>query len=337
MKTKTLSGSYFEIGKQLGRMYKKNGFSDKKLKLPKESIIKKQLTIYKKYYPEYLEELRGIADGGKFDYTKIRDWFITSGLDDKIKGCTIFGIKNKDGYFIGRNYDWINVCDKHATSFKVKHKQAYSYLAGSDMWIPLEGKINPAYLFFSVDDGINKKGLFIGLTYAHHKDRNYGLGADTVIKLVLEKCKNVNEALKLFKKLKICYPKNFFLADKKGNMAIFSTTSKKYRIIYPDKDGILIQTNHFIHQDLVKEDTRPKIPMKNSKMRYNKVKFMLKNNKTSLKLMKNILSNHKGQVCGHHKTWKTNWSWIIDYKKSSYYLCSGSPCKNKFTKIKVNK
>jgi predicted choloylglycine hydrolase len=74
MKSKKFKGKHYEIGKVQGKFYKKE-----KLSLQKtinRQVLTKQLQIYSKHYPEYLEKLRGIADSMDEPLEKIQFNFL---------------------------------------------------------------------------------------------------------------------------------------------------------------------------------------------------------------------------------------------------------------------
>ena len=113
MQIKTLKGNYLEIGKQLGKIYKKNGMNLKLIKVDK-TLLDEQKKIYQKYFPGILEELREMNEILKIDEDKLLFFFLAGELDwfrksYLTKACTIFGVKSKKGLFVGRNYDWLSV------------------------------------------------------------------------------------------------------------------------------------------------------------------------------------------------------------------------------------
>ncbi len=77
---KTFRGDFFQIGKQEGEIYKKNGMDLNSFKFDSK-IYKKQLEIYKKYYPEMLEELRGITLKLNLNEEKVINYFITNEIE----------------------------------------------------------------------------------------------------------------------------------------------------------------------------------------------------------------------------------------------------------------
>ena len=164
--------------------------------------------------------------------------------------------------------------------------------------------------------------MFIGLTFAYANEWSYGLTCIHMTKLIAETCTTVEDAIKVFEKVPLCCPKNFFIADKKGNMAIVEHTSKKFKVIYP-KDNLLIQTNHYVDKELEIEDTVLKrVPYHNTFLRYyetlqginfNKEKFSYDN------IMK-ILGRKGSYTCQNFPGVKTIWSLALDMQKQKYIL-----------------
>ena len=248
MKIRTFKGTFREIGKQLGSTYRSNGLDIKKIRINK-SLFDKQRKVYEKFYPELLEEYEGIAEAGNFNKDKLTYKFLTGEITwynnfiSTGKACTIFGIKSKNGVFIGRNYDWHPAIEKVFQAYKVINIQRNAFIAVSDMGIGRVSEAKPKYLVYTVDDAINNKGLFIGITFAFSDHWSHGLSSVHMTKLIAETCSTVRDALNLFNEIPLCCPKNFFIADTKGNMAVVEHTSKRFNVIYPT-NKVLIQTNH---------------------------------------------------------------------------------------------
>lgn len=327
MKIKTFKGNFFEIGKQLGKIYRKNGLNLNKVNIDSK-LFRNQLKIYRKYYPELLEEFEGIAEAGNYDKDKLIYKFITGeilwyknfiGLE---KGCTIFGLKNKNGFFIGRNYDWHPVIEKVFQVYKVINLQRNSFIAITDMGIGRAAEANPKHFVYTVDDAINDKGLFIGITFAFNDKWSYGISSIHMTKLIMESCSKVNDAIDVFSNVPLCCPKNFFIADKKGNMAVVEHTSKKFKVINPT-NNLLVHTNHYIDPELSFEDTilihRPK---HSSFLRYYETiqRINQEKEKFTLSDVINILGDTDSCTCQKLSHIKTVWSLALDMKKRRYKL-----------------
>lgn len=327
MKIKIFKGDFLEIGRQQGRIYKQNGMDLKRVKIDPE-LFRKQLQVYKKYYPELLEEFKGMAEAGNFDKDKFTYNFITGQVVSHInrfnlqKSCTIFGVKNKNGVYVGRNYDWHPVTGRVFQVYKVANPQRNSFIAFSDMGIGGPRDSSPKYHFHDADDAINNKGLFIGLTFAFADQWSHGLVSTHIIKLIAETCSTLDDALKVFKSVPVCCPKNFFIADKNGDMAVVEHTSKKFKVLYPRND-ILIKTNHYVDPDLAKEDTvLMHVPKHNTFLRYNEALEKINAGKDKFKFgdVIKILGTPGTFVCQSHPDIKTIWSLALDMEKSKYRL-----------------
>ncbi|MFZ2072316.1 MAG: C45 family peptidase [Minisyncoccia bacterium] len=324
MKEIIFKGNYIEIGRQLGKIYRKNGkfFGVKRFD---KKLYSKQLSFYKKFCPELLEEIKGISEGGNYNYENVVYENITGEIDwykNKIKktSCTIFGVKNKFGTFIGRNYDWYP--ETIPLIYKYINSQSYNYTAITDNnYYPGFKKEDQIYY---IDDAINEKGLYIGITFAFGSNTSYGLSSMHIRKLIIEKCKTVSEALIMFKKIPVCCPKNFFIADKNGEMVIVEHSSgKNYKVIRPN-DGVLIKTNHYLDQSLAKQDLILKNrPANSTYVRYYE---LLRNinligvDKIKQKNITELILDKKSYIRQNSATSNTIWSLSMDMKKGEYDL-----------------
>ena len=338
---KIFKGSYFEIGKQQGEIYKKNGLDLKNVKVNKK-ILNKQLQIYHKHYPKLLEEIKGIAVGGNFNEEKILHIYLVREIlwhTNRFKlplSCTIFGVRNKNGVFVGRNLDWIPITEKVVQIYKREGKDCYSFLAVSEMDIYSPKDVKNNFLFYDTIDVINKKGLFIGITFAYGNTWSYGLCWRDMSKLIGETCATVDDALKVFKETPLSLPKNFFIADKMGNMVVVEHNSNKYKIVRP-KDNVLIQTNHYIDPELAKIDrVLVELPYHNTYIRYYEALQKINWIKDKFKLTDviKILGNPKSYLCQNHAT-RTIWTLALDMKRQDYRLYTDVVGKKKEQKISV--
>lgn len=323
---KTFMGDFFQIGKQEGEIYKKNGMDLNSFKFDSK-IYKKQLEIYKKYYPEMLEELRGITLKLNLNEEKVINYFITNEIEfyKKFitgKACTIFGFKNDKSLYVGRNYDWLPESENVFQIYKVHNPKKNSFVAITDGAYGGEAGLNTKNFYYNVDDAINDKGLFIGVTFAYANEWSYGLTCVHMTKLIAETCETVEDAINIFKKVPLCGPKNYFIADKDGNMAIVEHTSKKFKIIRP-KENLLIQTNHYVDEELKKEDTvLKKVPYHNTFLRYYETLQGVNFNreKFDYKDIIKIIGRKGSYTCQNFPEVKTIWSLALDMQKQKYTL-----------------
>ncbi len=322
MKKFIFSGSYFKVGVQKGKIYRKFGIKNLKFPINLEHL-KKQKAVYKKYYPEYFEELKGIALATKNSIEQVENFFLVKDvLDLPQKGCTIFGIKNNNGILIGRNYDWRTAAEKFMCYFSAKIEKKNKYVGITDRDPMALANFNGRFHPFEAEDAINEHGLYIGLTAAHHPSRSFGLSSTGIIRWVAENCSSTKEALQFLKNVEIANPKNFFIADSSGDIVVFEQAGGNKKIIMPEKDFV-VKTNHFLDRELASEEIKRNLG--NSVSRFSAVQEVLKKSsgkQTQDSLIK-ILRN--SEVCANDikRKWKTIWQLALNLQDKKYFLYHG--------------
>ena len=331
MDIKTFEGNHFEIGQQQGSFYKANGVKDYQGEIDQD-LYKKQLQVYEKYYPQYLEQLRGIADGGGFDQEKTiysaitGELFFFKNMIGLGRACTIFGYQSEDGLYIGRNYDWLPVSTDVFCLYAIDNPDRYSFKAVTDYGVIDSSMTAPQYRSFIPEDAINDKGLFIGITFAFADQWSYGISSVHLVNYIAETCETVDDALAVFERIPACCPKNYFIADKNGNMVTVEHTAKRYKLVYP-QDNVLIQTNHYIDPELTQEDTVLKrIPFHNTYVRYyetlQRINFQrcLLKEKFELDSILKILDDPATYTCQNLPDLATIWTLAMDMTNVKYKI-----------------
>ncbi|MEM4272593.1 MAG: carcinine hydrolase/isopenicillin-N N-acyltransferase family protein, partial [Candidatus Bilamarchaeaceae archaeon] len=237
--------------------------------------------------------------------------------------------RTKETLLIGRNFDWIreaaDTAEVYSSVFPAGMER-HSFVAVTDIEVELDGRVPDPLLYHNPLDAINEMGLYIGLTFSHYQN-TYGFGIPTpkAIQLVAETCANVREALELFRLVPITNPKNFFIADRGGEMAVVEHTgggSTNFRIIEADEAGMLGKTNHILHPDLASGEKLPE--GSTSRIRYDAARNALENAEGAVtleKMMEVFLSPpvHKGM----DTSYPTIWSLFMDMGRGIYELVRG--------------
>ena len=212
--------------------------------------LRKQLNLYQKYYPELITERIAAAHALQQnpDFLLYED--LASFVDVQRRrinphqhGCTIFAVRENGKVFVGRNYDWLPEARNFFEHYDFNITGANRYFAFSDesVWGRHTGRRNRKIY---AEDTINEYGLYVGLTYSHIDKWNYGLAPTHFLRYIAEHCSTTRQALNVFARIPCAIPKNFLIADAKGDLAVVEHTSRDYVIIRPDANGVLIQTNH---------------------------------------------------------------------------------------------
>ena len=109
--------SHYEAGYKWGSLLYKNGniiSNQHTFVITKErkEFAKECLPMYEKYYPEILEEIRGIADGQRSSYEDLYTFLISMYCFEFNNHCTCIAVKNKDNILFGRNSDFLVSLEK---------------------------------------------------------------------------------------------------------------------------------------------------------------------------------------------------------------------------------
>ena len=321
------SGNHEEIGRQIGEYYKKKGTRPKKVVID-HKLLREQTKIYEKYFPKRLIQLEAIAKAAGFNQEEYIYGNICTFIDwhknwaEPKKGCTIFGVENPAGVYVGRNYDWVPGDEREFEVIRCKNSDANDYIGITDMDFFSVADLKSHHLFFDIDDAINEHGLYIGLTFAYCDSYANGLSPVDIIQLIAETCKTVSEAVQLFNQVPLGVPKNFFIADKQGNLAVVEHAAKVHKVVRP-QNNILIQTNHYLDSELVNLDSVQEHSPNNSTFkRYAHALEQLTTNKDRIHQIgvHKILDTPDRGVYEHSKRFKTIWSLALDIRHRSYRL-----------------
>ncbi|MCR2821458.1 C45 family autoproteolytic acyltransferase/hydolase [Lederbergia panacisoli] len=209
-----LSGNYYENGFSLGSILKQSTAVQTQFKeLQKiysfQQNIDEVKEVLNAYCPALLEELQGIMDGSGFPEAEILRLLAGYDMPQLAElGCT--SLITSDFYV--RNYDF---SPKVYDGLFIKNGIIYG---------------NAQFLVGRLD-GMNRNGLVVGLHFVNNEFYKKGFVCSTIVRIVLEMCKDVEEAVQLLKKLPhaACY--NYSLLDQKGNFAVVESSPEQVHIL----------------------------------------------------------------------------------------------------------
>lgn len=184
--------------------------------------------------------------------------------------CTSFQAKNAEGegFLFGRNYDYFKNPTIVTTS---RPKDGYASIAVSDMShigygldkLPekLLGKVNCLAAIYAPVDGMNEKGLCMSIMAlpkqaAQQETGKHKVGTTVIIRLILDRCASVQEALDLISTLDIRHDAtvgsgyHYMIADATGDCAVVEFDPKdgwKTMVVRKPKDEpCMLVTNHLL-------------------------------------------------------------------------------------------
>ena len=319
-----VKGAYYEMGHRYGSILCKHGFkvpeqSDEKLEFGRKSESE-----VKRVFPDILEEIKGFADACHSSYEQVSTFMFGIGAFKPEPSCSVFAVSTGSDVVFGRNYDFFYSFKKYSESYLTCPLEGYWSLGHSDVFIGRE-------------DGINEKGLAIGMTGVEGNVVKPGISFCLALRCVLDKCGTTDKAVKLLTNAHGVMACNYLLADKTGDLAVVEASPDKNRVRRPeDGNNFIVCTNHFVHpemQDMENPQERQKSNW-DTLPRYTTICGAIKEQKRRISIndAQKILANHTGYVCSHQQKVKlgTIWSVAATLKQPQISRAEGHPCRAKF-------
>lgn len=221
---------FLDQNRQILQSFK--SFADFKKHKPGDPVQTEALL--KIHFPAILAELNALADSTGIDR---RILIGTAGSRFQIGGCSVY-ISNSGRPVLARNYDWAPTL---AENLVVAYERSSDRLASIGMSEAIVGRLS----------GINEAGVSIAMA-AINADRTYstgGLSMPIIVRGILDKARNTNEAVALFKKIPHASPYSYAIIDQKGDLAVVEASPDQV-IVRRDikRNNFLSATNHFVKQ-----------------------------------------------------------------------------------------
>jgi hypothetical protein len=316
-----LRGSYREMGHQ-------QGLALRGMALPPPDARTRRFAqqceeALAAHAPELLEELRGVAETAGVEYEPFLTLSLTAPFDPaKVPAadCTVLAVlpeRTADGRpIVGRNYDYFHdISEEAAMTYRAYPEGRYASLGNCDIWV---GR----------DDGVNEAGLFVGLAAFFVRELRPGLTFWFIVRLLLDRCATVDEALGLIQRVPHAASWTYLLADASGRAAVVEPTVEGIELRYPE-DGLLVMTNHAVcsrwagREEFVPPDSRP---------RYNRLRKLLGGKgQVDVEAVRQALRDHQGKVCSHgehfpERKFGTLWSVVGRPGERQLEIAAGRPC-----------
>ncbi|NHJ86326.1 MAG: hypothetical protein FK734_12755 [Asgard group archaeon] len=322
----TLEGSYYDIGYFLGKhfdSYRSSYYFDKLTKDQIDFALDCELVV-RKFFPEILDEIQGIADGGDLEYTSLIVSELSIGLNS---GCTVFtvpGKYTKNGKILfARSMDWFNEALPYSYIMHTKPSMKYSSLGFTESLI---GRFS----------GINKSGLAVGNSNCIWSDFRSGVMSGIAVRWILDNCQTAFEAKDFLERIPHIIGDNYLIVDSHGSIArVEAFQNLVVSNIF--KDEFIATANHYFSKEF--DEIAPNKP-KHSTDRIDYLNNWIKNITQPIDLtdLKEIQRVHEVELCPHVREYYNNklmelttcWAWVAELGSNKIHLCIGSPCKYEY-------
>ena len=349
------SGNHLDMGFQQGSLYKQKVDELQKIAnelefvdrikpkfLPKSLffwIARRRATktykgIIERYAPHQAERIRGISAGSKID---IKDLYLNYAMETMLAaGCTSIGIlpdKSSTGeVLMCRNFD---IFDRLIPTYVGRRNK------------PEDGLLNIDFTlcFFPGNfHGMNERGLAITYDYAAPTDEyKPGLPISILIQEALENCETTDEAVKVFQDNPKGNGAILLIGDPSGNIKTVEFSCNRLAVRQPE-EGFLVNTNHYLTDDMKPIDTKEKMWRESSEKRFGSAyKLVSDASKIGEKTLQRILSDHgpdgkpsSTTICQHASPFPTTMSVIFNLNKRAMSVAIGKACQSQFKKFKID-
>jgi predicted choloylglycine hydrolase len=232
-----LEGSYYELGLKQAEEIKKTHLINQDFleKLSANSDAVKAKKILSEISPNLLEELRGLAKVLNLELDTIIKFYSGYDVDFPPMGCTTF---IHEDYYV-RNYDF----SPEIYDARLVFSNPIGGYASVGFSQNVIGRL----------DGMNEKGLVVGLHFVNDEHKGEGFLATTIVRLLLDQCSSVKEAVDFISTIPHGYCYNYSITDSSGEGVIVEASPDK-QVVHGRKP--LICTNHFEARSLLEKNKK---------------------------------------------------------------------------------
>lgn len=330
------SGTNYEIGYRIGvglrekliphnrdRQVFFRNFA-KKHNTPLHKIVARSEKLISTYFPEFMEELKGLAAGSSIP---LKDILLLGNEETILNGsankCTTFAYDGRQSVILGHNEDW-------APGYEDKLYVVKARTRGGAAFISL------AYLgcLGGSSVALNEHGIaFSGNSL--FEGTQGGVPKNIILRSQVE-AKTIKEFEKLATFNPRAVPNHSMAIDAKGDIVSVEVGLKEHSVFYTS--GSYIHTNHAIHQTMKHLENGS---TNNSIARYRTAKKFISNKTLDDKLAKQILRSHENKpstICIHPQTEnnsdsQTVASAIVNLSEMSLSVTLGNPCRSRYQKF----
>jgi predicted choloylglycine hydrolase len=269
----TITGSYYDLGFHIGMMGREMGIFPRMRTSASQEINNAIIEMYEVIYPQFLEKVRGVADanGLSMDDIDLRnlecDYFVDiawtlfkyndfeqlTRFGQSLDSCSLasYYLEPEKRNIVGRNFDYF---------YDVPRFLVISNIDGVYKTITNSGWALNQWVM----DGINEKGLFIGMASNEGIEKYRGYGNQPypqkpavdffhLLRIILERCGTVEEAVELIGKTNVWFSTtymHFLMADEAGNAVVMEFDHEGNIIpFYKDKNKVYLHVTNTALQE----------------------------------------------------------------------------------------
>jgi isopenicillin-N N-acyltransferase-like protein len=307
----------------------------KALSLPWEKALRearKFLPYGEEAFPEFVAEIRGIAEGAGVSFEEAWTLNCYEGLDEvhqQVWGCTCLAVRDEytaDGHILmAHNEDWNSVDRDNVYLVRARPDDGPAF-------------IGITYGPLLVNIGLNNEGIGVAINSVYPTDGRVGVPRILCSRAVLN-ARTVGQSIRA------CVPKqraggyNFLLADSNGELYSVETSATAHSIEYGE-EGWLAHTNHYLSSKM--QTLEEPGTYSSSHVRLNRARRLLKADlgQVTVSSLQDLLRDHvnyPNSICVHedpsdaaYEREMTLVSLVMDLTQRKMWAAPGPPCQNEY-------
>jgi isopenicillin-N N-acyltransferase-like protein len=342
-----VSGTHREIGRQIGEACReqvrhgvensRNLIADayQQLELTwagAQIQARKYLPFAQERYPQYVDELMGIAEGADvaFDDLAVVNAMEAVAMDAlHLTRCTSMAVNEErtaDGHvLLAHNEDWVPDDEEDVFIVHASPRNAPPFLAMT------YGGLLP-------NIGLNAYGIAQLCDSVYPNDSRIGTPRTVVSRAVLSS-KTPDEAIRHMLSAQRAAGYNHLLVHESGELYSVEVSARRFAILNGD-DGYIVHTNHYLSENMQQVEREPE-DLVASRIRYYRARRLLKREQQhTIKTLQAIQRDHvnfSNSICNHSvdannplDREKTVNAMVIDLTTREMHIAWGNPCVNPY-------
>ena len=293
---------------------------------------RKYLPFAEERYPQYVDEMRGIADGANVPFDDIvvlnvMEAVTTDALH--LTRCTSMAVNEQrtaDGHVLAaHNEDWIPEDEDDVFVVLAKPKDEVPFLAMT------YGGLLP-------NVGFNAYGVAQLIDSVYPTDSRIGIPRLVVARAVLSS-KRISGAIGRCLVPHRAAGYNHLIVHESGELYSIEVSARRFEI-HHGTDGYMVHTNHFLAQYMKDVENEPE-EMISTRVRYFRANRLLRQNPLhTIKTLQAIQKDHvnlPNSICNHAVEHSdpmdremTITALVIDLTAREMHICWGNPCQNSY-------
>ncbi|MGD9962767.1 MAG: C45 family autoproteolytic acyltransferase/hydrolase [Thermoplasmata archaeon] len=340
------SGSHYNIGVSLGKQCRDQALRTHKMfkarveRAPGMTLEKAlararlSLPLTKEFYPAFVEEAEGYADGTGADFDLVYAT-LCDGLLGPGKGCTDIAV----------NSQWTKddvVLAAHSEDLEPFHYPDLCITRVTPKDEP--GFISVGYGGIYPTVGMNSAGISLTGNALVQNDARQGMPKEVAVRKVLS-ARGLYDALTWSMPVSRGQSYNNIVCDDNGEIYSMEGSATAFDALY-GHEGYLVHTNHYLSPKMwrFEDDLHTRM---SSIIRYNRASKLFKRHlgQVDLSTFKDIFSDHVGHpesICRHpdprlgeEDQTMTLFSAVFDLTRKALWVCAGNPCEGEYRKYEL--